>query len=83
MARATAREEAEEDPGAAEERAMMAAMGLTVGFASSKGEKHEDAGDVRIKSTRQYRQYMNRKGGFNRALPAESTGQKLTKKQLQ
>lgn len=42
-----------------------------------QGEKHADAGAVKIKSVRTGRQYMNRRGGFNRPLPAEKTGQKL------
>ena len=33
-------------------------------------------GAVKTKTTRHARQYMNRRGGFNRPLPAEVTGQK-------
>jgi U4/U6.U5 tri-snRNP-associated protein 3 len=32
---------------------------------------------IKIKSSRSARQYMNRKGGFNRPLPAERTGHKV------
>lgn len=71
------------DPAAAAEMEMMRAMGLVAEFGTSKGQEHEDAGAVKIKSTRTIRQYMNRKGGFNRGLPAEKTGQKLGKMHLQ
>jgi U4/U6.U5 tri-snRNP-associated protein 3 len=45
-------------------------MGLPVGFGSSKGKliKGNEQGGVFIKTKRQFRQYMNRKGGFNRPL---------------
>ena len=36
-----------------------------------------NAGAIKVKTTRTARQYMNRKGGFNRALPSEQTGQKV------
>jgi U4/U6.U5 tri-snRNP-associated protein 3 len=56
------------------EEAMMAALGIPTGFTSTKGQ-HVD-GNVNVvanvnKSKRTYRQYMNRRGGFNRALDAE------------
>lgn len=61
-----------------EEAAMMRAMGFG-GFGTTQGAQVEgnDAGAVKVKSKRQARQYMNRKGGFNRPLPAEVTGQRL------
>ncbi len=34
---------------------------------------------MKLKSTRQARQYMNRRGGFNRPLPAERTGEKVNR----
>ncbi|CAG8443643.1 6193_t:CDS:2, partial [Acaulospora morrowiae] len=48
------------------EQAMMKLMGLT-GFGSTKGKKVQgnDFAAVSIKKQRQYRQYMNRRGGFN------------------
>merc|ERR1712228_114469 len=54
------------------EAEMMKALGLPVsGFDSSKGKEADEASamsGVRVKSKRQYRQYMNRRGGFNRPL---------------
>ena len=65
----------------AEEIQMMAAMGIPFGFGSTQGKKVEDeacnAGAVKVNSKRSARQYMNRKGGFNKALPAEKTGEKV------
>ena len=62
-----------------EEMQMMAAMGVPFGFATTQGKHVEDdavnAGAVKAKQTRKARQYMNRKGGFNRPLPAERTGE--------
>ncbi|KAJ3513846.1 hypothetical protein NMY22_g14924 [Coprinellus aureogranulatus] len=52
-----------------DDAAMMAMMGLT-GFGSTKG-KHvlgNQEGAANIKKVRTWRQYMNRKGGFNRPL---------------
>ncbi|KIY50998.1 hypothetical protein FISHEDRAFT_64547 [Fistulina hepatica ATCC 64428] len=52
-----------------EDTAMMAMMGMS-GFGSTKG-KHvlgNQEGDVEIKKVRTWRQYMNRRGGFNRPL---------------
>ena len=50
------------------ETAMMAKLGLPVAFDSSKQKEHSDVSGVRTKSKRQYRQYMNRRGGFNKPL---------------
>lgn len=64
-----------------EEIAMMAAMGIPFGFDTTAGKEVDDvrsnAGAVKAKQTRQARQYMNRRGGFNRPLPAEKTGEKV------
>ena len=64
-----------------EEIAMMAAMGIPFGFDTTNGKEVDDeranAGAVKAKQTRQARQYMNRRGGFNRPLPAEKTGEKV------
>jgi U4/U6.U5 tri-snRNP-associated protein 3 len=61
-----------------EQEAMMKMMGFG-SFESTQGEKvrGNEEGTVKVKSTRQVRQFMNRRGGFNRPLPAERTGQKL------
>lgn len=52
----------------------MKAIGVPIGFQSTKGKFVPDARchahAARIKSQRQYRQYMNRRGGFNRPLDA-------------
>jgi len=60
----------------------MAQMGFPVGFDSTHGKKveHVDEGCARLRTGRSYRQYMNRRGGFNRVLDTEST--KLKKKQF-
>jgi len=52
-----------------DDAAMMATMGVT-GFGSTKGKHVEgnQEGTVNIKKTRTWRQYMNRRGGFNRPL---------------
>jgi U4/U6.U5 tri-snRNP-associated protein 3 len=51
---------------------MMAMMGFPTGFDSTKGKKVEgnDVGTsgARVAAKRNYRQYMNRRGGFNRPL---------------
>lgn len=64
-----------------EEIAMMAAMGIPFGFDTTSGKEVDDersnAGAVKAKQTRQARQYMNRRGGFNRPLPAEKTGERV------
>lgn len=52
-----------------DEQAMMTMMGVS-GFGSTKG-KHvtgNQEGGVNIKKERTWRQYMNRRGGFNRPL---------------
>ncbi|KAK0210621.1 hypothetical protein DFS33DRAFT_1294394 [Desarmillaria ectypa] len=52
-----------------DEDAMIGMMGLG-GFGSTKG-KHVDGnqeGSANVKKTRTWRQYMNRRGGFNRPL---------------
>ncbi|KAG1768367.1 hypothetical protein EDD22DRAFT_977901 [Suillus occidentalis] len=53
----------------ADEEDMMAAMGLA-GFGTTKGKHVEgnQEGFVDIKKIRTWRQYMNRRGGFNRPL---------------
>ncbi|KAJ3935242.1 MAG: hypothetical protein NXY57DRAFT_958332 [Lentinula lateritia] len=50
-----------------DDAAMMAAMGMA-GFGTTKGKHVEgnQEGTVNIKKTRTWRQYMNRRGGFNR-----------------
>ncbi|GJN21008.1 hypothetical protein PR202_gb08453 [Eleusine coracana subsp. coracana] len=57
----------------AEELEMMKMMGIPVGFDSTKGNHVPDAdvSGVRVVTKRQPRQYMNRRGGFNRPLPPE------------
>mmetsp|Transcript_5216 Transcript_5216/g.8081 ORF Transcript_5216/g.8081 Transcript_5216/m.8081 type:complete len:208 (-) Transcript_5216:649-1272(-) len=62
-------EEVEED----EDSKIRRMMGLPGGFDSTKGKKVEgaDISAVKLKSQRHYRQYMNRKGGFNRPLDEE------------
>ncbi|XP_059094583.1 U4/U6.U5 small nuclear ribonucleoprotein 27 kDa protein-like [Tigriopus californicus] len=48
---------------------MMRVMGFS-GFTTTKGKKVEgnNTGEVHVVLKRKYRQYMNRKGGFNRPL---------------
>ena len=47
-----------------------------------QGKEQQDdrtkAGAVKVKKNRLARQYMNRRGGFNRPLPAERTGEKVS-----
>lgn len=52
-----------------EEQEMIRIMGFG-GFDSTKGKKvdNNDVGEVQVVLKRKYRQYMNRKGGFNRPL---------------
>lgn len=52
-----------------DEQEMMKAMGFC-GFDTTKNKKVDgnDVGDVHVILKRKYRQYMNRKGGFNRPL---------------
>ena len=56
-----------------EEESMMKKFGMPSGFSSTKGCFVPDANQsaVKFNSKRQPRQYMNRRGGFNRPLPAE------------
>ena len=65
----------------AEDLHMMQQLGLPLGFATTQGELVHDAAAndsaVKITSQRKARQFMNRKGGFNRSLPAEQTGKKM------
>lgn len=65
----------------AEEIQMMMAMGIPFGFESTQGkhvdDKASNQGAVKVATKRSARQYMNRKGGFNKALPAERTGEKV------
>lgn len=53
-----------------DEAAMMAALGLPGTFNTTQGKEVPDGNvaGVRVQSKRQYRQYMNRVGGFNRPL---------------
>lgn len=64
-----------------EEMQMMAAMGIPFGFDTTqgidRGDEASKMGAVKAKQTRQARQYMNRRGGFNRNLPAERTGERV------
>lgn len=52
-----------------DEAAMRAMMGFS-GFGTTKGKKvpGNDVGGVRKEKKTEYRQYMNRQGGFNRPL---------------
>ncbi|XP_077289245.1 U4/U6.U5 small nuclear ribonucleoprotein 27 kDa protein yantar [Arctopsyche grandis] len=52
-----------------EEQEMIRIMGFS-GFNTTKGKKvdNNDVGEVQVVLKRKYRQYMNRKGGFNRPL---------------
>ncbi|KAI0093869.1 hypothetical protein BDY19DRAFT_281043 [Irpex rosettiformis] len=52
-----------------DDAAMMAMMGLT-GFGTTKGKRVEgnQEGSANVKKIRTWRQYMNRRGGFNRPL---------------
>lgn len=56
------------------DQAMMAAMGFG-GFGSTKAKHVEgnQEGAVHIKKQRTWRQYMNRKGGFNRRVSMHRT----------
>mmetsp|Transcript_5596 Transcript_5596/g.16992 ORF Transcript_5596/g.16992 Transcript_5596/m.16992 type:complete len:275 (-) Transcript_5596:210-1034(-) len=60
---------------------MMQAMGIPFGFDSTQGKEVDDettkASAIRTATKRSARQYMNRRGGFNRALPIEQTGKKV------
>jgi len=68
-----------EDP--ASEFAMMKMMGIPFGFDSTKG-KHVEGNDwyaTKVKSQRVYRQYMNRRGGFNKKLDPDKNVSRNTK----
>ena len=58
----------------------MMSMGLPFGFDTTKGKHVQDenanASYIKHPSKRTARQYMNRKSGFNRPLPAEKTNEK-------
>ncbi|KAJ2382915.1 U4/U6.U5 small nuclear ribonucleoprotein, partial [Coemansia sp. RSA 2559] len=59
--------------GMTEEEQMSALMGFS-GFDTTKG-KHvngNDVGSANVKKQRKFRQYMNRKGGFNRLLDKQT-----------
>ena len=75
-ASAAAADEADDEPDEDEEAKMMAAMGIPLAFDSTAGKEVNDprckVEGVRKKEQRKYRQYMNRRGGFNR--PLEETG---------
>ncbi|KAF6265144.1 hypothetical protein COO60DRAFT_1480852 [Scenedesmus sp. NREL 46B-D3] len=62
---------------------MMQMMGMPFTFDSTQGRHVEDdaanASGIKIKSKRSARQYMNRRGGFNRPLPAERTNEKVAR----
>ena len=62
-----------EDVNEDEEMEMMKKLGIPVGFDSTKGKPvpGSDMSGVRAVTKRLPRQYMNRRGGFNRPLPAE------------
>jgi len=55
------------------------AMGLPTGFDTSKGKKVEgnEWYSAKIKTVRDYRQYMNRKGGFNRKLDPDKNVERV------
>jgi len=65
-----------------EELALMKMLGLPGIFDTTKGKRVEgnDWGAVKVKSERVYRQYMNRKGGFNRKLDPDKNVSRDTKK---
>lgn len=69
-----------EENGEEDEEAMMMRMMGFSGFNTTQGQHVDDefsnASAVQKNTKRQARQYMNRKGGFNRPLPAEVTGQR-------
>merc|ERR1712087_537874 len=64
-------EDKKEDLSSLTTEEMMKRVGLPVGFDTSKDKPGDEASTLsgaRIKSRRQFRQYMNRRGGFNRPL---------------
>lgn len=66
--------DAEQLEGLDAEEQMRLLLGFAGGFGSTKGQKVEDNHSTSARGTvakhkgRKYRQYMNRKGGFNRPL---------------
>jgi hypothetical protein len=56
-----------------DEMEMMKKLGIPTGFDSTKGKPvpGADVSGVKAVTKRQPRQYMNRRGGFNRPLPLE------------
>ena len=62
---------------------MMQAMGIPFTFDTTQGRHVEDetanSSGIKIKSKRTARQYMNRRGGFNRPLPAERTNERVVR----
>eukprot|EP00798_Chlamydomonas_sp_ICE-L_P025922 gene25922-11598_t len=66
-----------------EEIQMMQAMGIPFAFDTTQGKEVEDefanVSAIKISTTRSARQYMNRRGGFNRPLPTEKTGEKVAR----
>ncbi|BGP17047.1 hypothetical protein JCM10213_000317 [Rhodosporidiobolus nylandii] len=57
-----------DDAAEVEEQDIAALMGFG-GFGTTQGKKHDDTvTGAQVKEDRKYRQYMNRKGGFNRPL---------------
>lgn len=75
-------EEAEEIDEEPEPELSLEALGLPVGFNSTKGKKVEgnDVGGSQVISKRIYRQYMNRRGGFNRNLEPDRNAERYTTK---
>ena len=64
-----------------DEETLMARMMGFGSFSSTQGVHVNDAtanaSGVRLMTKRSARQYMNRRGGFNRPLPAERTGERV------
>ena len=54
---------------------LMGFSGFTTSHGSGKADACTKLSAARKQTTRQGRQYMNRKSGFNRPLPAEKTGE--------
>ncbi len=64
-----------------EEMQMMQSFGIPFGFDTTQNKHVDDdaanMGGVKAKQLRTARQYMNRRGGFNRPLPLERTGERM------
>lgn len=60
---------------------MMQAMGIPFTFDTTQNKHVEDesanTSGIKLKSKRAARQFMNRRGGFNRPLPAERTNERV------